>query len=101
MVRFVSVRKTPETRNCEFPPSTAISETGVAPRAEPSMNSNEAGMEKDFNDEQPYSAFASIRVNFAGDSNVIFESNVQSEKHSSQRISAEEGMQIDRSDGQR
>jgi hypothetical protein len=55
----------------------------------------EAGIQIDFNDEQPESASAPIRVSFEPDSKVNDESNLQQEKERSERITTEAGRQID------
>jgi hypothetical protein len=49
-------------------------------KAEPSINSNEAGRQIDFSDEQPLSAFDSIRFSLDPDSKVNEESDRQKAK---------------------
>jgi hypothetical protein len=49
-------KKSPETRNRQFPLSTTISEIPVFVKTEPSIVCNEAGREMDLSDEQPSNA---------------------------------------------
>jgi hypothetical protein len=62
------------------------------------MPSSDAGKWSDANDERPESAFASIRIKFEPDSNVNDDSELQRDKHSSQRISTEAVIQVDSDD---
>jgi hypothetical protein len=83
------------------PDSNINDESDVHDKKELSpRNSSEAGRQIDFNDEQPESAFASIRVSLDPFSNVNDESDSQSEKDSSPRNSTEAGRQIDFNDEQ-
>jgi hypothetical protein len=67
----------------------------VQTRAEASIVCNEAGIERNINDEQESNISASIRVSFDLGSNVNEESEWQKAKQCSQRISTEAGTQID------
>jgi hypothetical protein len=78
------------------PDSNVNGESNPHPENELSpRNSTEAGRQIDFNDEEPESAFASIRVSFDPDSNVNDESNSHCAKELSPSNSTDAGRQID------
>jgi hypothetical protein len=69
-------------------------------KASSPINSTEAGIQIDSNDEQRSSALASIRVSFDPDSNVNDESDLHAKNECSPRNSTDVGRQIKGNDEQ-
>jgi hypothetical protein len=93
-------RKTSRTQRLLSPSATVIVEIAEWARAKPSIVGNEGGRQSDFNDEQPESASASIRVSFDSDSKVNDERDLHEEKDLSPTNSTDAGRQIDFNDEQ-
>jgi hypothetical protein len=94
------MRREPATQNRGFPSSILMLDILVSKKAVISICSTDAGTRSGVRDEQYKNAESSIRSNFDPDSKETPERHLQSSKHCIQRISTEEGMQIDLNESQ-